>query len=160
MWQLHCFHRLRSKHGLLGGNNIFVGKLRSRSVNSGGLVDLLSQSRGSGNLRRVGRRNGLISGRRGELRLLGRESRVGVLRHVDLLARRGLALEETLDLVAVVADVLLADVGNLLHLFRSNALDLGSLAVDELGGVVKLLVDELLVRGVDQRHNKSNGSAN
>jgi len=108
----------------------------------------------------VGRRNRLISRGGGELRLLGRESRVGVLRHVDLLARRSLALEETLDLVAVVADVLLTDVGNLLHLFRSNTLDLGSLAVDELGSVVKLLVDELLVRSVDQRHNKSNGSAN
>ncbi|KAI6769398.1 hypothetical protein HG531_010502 [Fusarium graminearum] len=91
---------------------------------------------------------------------MGSESRVGVLRHVDLLARRSLALEEILDFAAVIANVLLADVGNLLHLLRSNALDLGSLVVDELGSVVELLVDELLVGSVDQRHNKGNSGTN
>jgi hypothetical protein len=135
-----------------------MGKLRGRSIDSGRLIDLLSQSGRSGNLGRVSSRNGLISGSSGELGLLG--SRVGVLRHVDLLARRSLALKEILDLAAVVADVLLADVGNLLHLLRSDALDLGSLAVDELGSVVELLVDEFLVRSVDQRHNKGNSGTN
>lgn len=157
---MHYFHRLRSKHGLLGGDNILQRNLRGRSANSSGLINLLSQSGGSGNLGRVGRRNGLVSRRRGKLRLLGRESRVGVLRHVDLLARRSLALEEILDFAAVIANVLLADVGNLLHLLRSNALDLGSLVVDELGSVVELLVDELLVGSVDQRHNKGNSGTN
>jgi hypothetical protein len=136
-----------------------MGELRGSGIDSGRLVQLLPQSGRSGDLRR-GRLNGLVSGSSGKLRLLSGDSRVRVLRHVDLLARRSLSLEEVLDLAAVVADVLLADAGNLLHLLGSNALDLGSLAVDELGSVVDLLIDELLVRGVDQRHNEGNGSTN
>ena len=161
--RVHMAHasicRLGSEHGLLGGDNILLGELRGSGIDSGRLLQLLPQSGRGGDLRRVCL-NGLVGGSSGKLRLLCGDSRVRVLRHVDLLARRSLSLEEILDLAAVVADVLLADVGNLLHLLGSNALDLGSLAVNELGSVVDLLIDELLVRGVDQRHNEGNGSTN
>lgn len=92
-----------------------MGNLRDRGVDSGGLVQLLLESGRSGNLRSA-TRGGLdrvLSRRRGELGLLGTDWLRLV---VDLLAGRSLATEEILDLSTVVAGVLLADVGNLLHL--------------------------------------------
>lgn len=107
---------------------------------------------------------GLLSGRGRELRLDG-ESRLidsgnGLLGLFDLLAGGGLAVEKILDLVGVVTSVLLADGRNLLHLLRSDISNLSGLRVDQLRSMVNLLVDELLVRGVDQGNQESNSGSN
>jgi hypothetical protein len=129
---------LRSKHGLLAGDNILVGELRGCGVDSGRRIQFLLESGRGRNLRSLRGLDGVLGRRRGKLRLLGRNR---LLRLVNLLARRSLATKKVLDFAAVVASILLADVRDLFHLLRSDALDLSSLGVDELGSVVELLID-------------------
>lgn len=137
-WQVSPIGHLRSKHGLLAGDNVLVRELRGCGIDSGGRIQLLLESGRGRDLRSLCGLDGVLSRRRGKLRLLGRN---GLLRLVNLLARRSLATEKVLNLAAVVASILLADVRDLFHLLRSDALDLSSLGVDELGSVVELLID-------------------
>lgn len=113
-------------------------ELRGCGIDSGGRIQFLFESGRSRNLRSLRGRDGVLGRRGGKLRLPGRNR---LLRLINLLARRSLATEKVLDFAAVVASILLADVGDLFHLLRSDALDLGSLGVDELGSVVELLID-------------------
>lgn len=150
---------LGSNHGLLVGDNRLAGNLRNCSIDSSRLGDLLLEGRRGGDLRSRLRLDGVLSGRRGELGLLDdRSSGLGGL--LNLLARTMVASEEVMDLAAVVAGVLLANGRNLLHLLRGNISNLGGLRVDELGGVVELLINKLLVGGVNQRNKENDSGAN
>jgi hypothetical protein len=150
-WHVSRFGSLRSEHGLLAGDDILVRELRGCGIDSGGRIQLLLESGGGRDLRSLCGLDGVLGRRRGKLGLL---SRNGLLGLVNLLARRSLATEKVLDLAAVVASVLLADVRDLFHLLRSDTLDLGSLGVDEFRSVVELLVNQLLVGRIDQGNNE------
>lgn len=150
---------LGSNHGLLVGDNRLAGNLGNFSIDSSRLGDLLLESCGGGNLGSRLRLDGVLSRRRGELGLLDdRGSGLGGL--LNLLARTMVASEEVMDLAAVVAGVLLANGRNLLHLLRGNISDLSGLRVDELRGVVELLINKLLVGGVNQRNKENDSGAN
>ena len=73
--------------------------------------------------------------------------------------RATVAAEHLLDLASVVASVLLAHGSELIGLLLSNAANLGSLGVDGLGSILDLLVNELLVGGVDKRNQESYSGA-
>lgn len=69
------------------------------------------------------------------------------------------ATKQFLDFVGVVASILLAQGGDLVHLLGSNIADLVSLGIDNLGGVVDLRIDELLVGSINQGHEEDDGGA-
>lgn len=109
--------------------------------------------------------DGVLLGNLGEVDLLGLggvlSGGVGKLgrRLDDDLARGSLARQKSLDLVGVVASILLAESGNLVELLLGNILDLGGLGVNQVGGVLDLRIDKLLVAGVDQGNKENDGGA-
>lgn len=109
--------------------------------------------------------DGVLLGDLGEVNLLGLggvlSGRVGKLgrRLDDDLARGSLARQESLDLAGVVASILLAESGDLVELLLGNILDLGGLGVNQVGGVLDLRIDKLLVAGVDQGNKEDDGGA-
>jgi hypothetical protein len=113
--------------------------------NDGDLGDLLGKL--------VGDR--LIDGGSRECCVLG--DVLGLL--ADGLGGRGgvgaLAAEHFLDLASVVTSVLLSDGTHVLSLLLDNTLHLCSLSVDDIGSALEVLVNQLLVRGVDQRDEES-----
>lgn len=69
------------------------------------------------------------------------------------------AAEHLLDLFAVITSILLAHGGDLVSLLLSELTDLSGLGVDGIRGVLDVGVDELLVRGVDERNEEGNGGS-
>lgn len=69
------------------------------------------------------------------------------------------ATDELLGLGSVVAHVLLGELGGVRSVSSSNHLELLSLGVENLGGILNVVVDELLVGSVDQREGEEHGGA-
>lgn len=123
---------LRSKSGVVLGNNRLFRNVRG------------------GNIRSLG----LFSGGRRELGLLGgSRSRLSRGRWGDTATAQHL-----LGLLRIVSSILLGDRGDVRGLLLSNAANLGSLGIDDVGGILELLVDDLLVRGVNKRNKEDHGS--
>lgn len=103
---------------------------------------------------------GLVGGGDGELGLdrggsgglLGGDGRLG--------STAGAGADELLDLGGVVAGVLLAEGGGVAGVLLGNGAGLGGLGVDDVGGVLEVLVDELLVGDVDEGQGEGEGGAN
>lgn len=99
---------------------------------------------------------GLLSRRDGKLGALG----LGHGRRLRGSSRAGAAAaNHLLHLASVLAGVLLANSGQVAHLLLGDATDLGGLRADGIRGRLELGVDELLVRGIDERNGESNDSA-
>lgn len=89
---------------------------------------------------------GLLGGRRRELGgLLGGRGR-------EVAGAQNLG-----HLASVVASILLSNGGEVVGLLLSGISNLGGLGVDGIGSGLELLVDELLVGGVDQGGEEGNG---
>ena len=104
-----------------------------------------------------------------ELEVLGGRNReVSRLKAGRLARRLGLRLlslgtgtmDQALSLGGVVAQVLLGQVGGLLRVLLGGRAELSSLRVDKIAGLLELVVDELLVGGVDERGEEDDGGAN
>lgn len=100
----------------------------------------------------------------GLLGLLGGRGReLGLLLHgVGLLGRSrraSAAPKHLLDLASVVTSVLLSERGDLLGLLLGDLTDLSSLGVNDIGGILKMLVNQLLVGDVDQGKDESEQGA-
>jgi len=106
---------------------------------------------------------------------LGLERGLGSLREVSVLvllldgSRGGLgaglgggrpATDELLGLGGVVSHVLLGDLGVLGCGLLGSLAELGGLSADDLGGLAEVLVDELLVRLVDERGEEEGSGGN
>lgn len=104
--------------------------------------------------------DGLLGGRAGELGLLDDGRGSSRLRADDDLSRRGLAAKEILNLLSIITRVLLAKSRNLAELLRGNRLDLRGLGVNKLADVVELLVNQLLVAGVNKGNEEDDSGAN
>lgn len=63
--------------------------------------------------------------------------------------RRRAAANHVLDLASVITGVLLAKSSKLIGLLLGGVADLSSLSVDDFGGILEVLIDELLVGSVD-----------
>lgn len=124
---------------------------------------LLGNSRDLGELGRLVRsrlsnRDGLRGRSDRELGTLGRGD--GNLFGGSRSSGRGrAATDHVLDLASVVTGVLLAKSSKLISLLLSGVADLSSLSVDDFGGVLEVLIDELLVGSVDEGNKESNGGA-
>lgn len=70
------------------------------------------------------------------------------------------ASEHRLSLGSVVAHVLLGDLGGVRGVLAGNLAELSSLGVDNVRGLLEVVVDELLVAGVDQRDKEEGGRGN
>jgi hypothetical protein len=129
-----------------------VSSLQGRVV---GLDDrVLGVDRG-----RVGRLEGLL-GRRREVGLLvllldGSRSSLGAG-----LGRGGPAADELLGLGGVVSHVLLSDLSVLGCGLLRSLTELGGLRADDLGRLAEVLVDELLVRRVEERGEEEDSGGN
>jgi hypothetical protein len=101
----------------------------------------------------------LIDGGSRECRVL--RDVLGLL--ADSLGGRGgvgtLAAEHLLDLAGVVTSVLLSDGAHVLSLLLDDTLNLCSLSIDDVGSALEVLVDQLLVRGVNQRDEESHSGS-
>lgn len=75
------------------------------------------------------------------------------------LGRGGAAAEDALGLCRVVAHVLLGEVGHVGGVLAGGGAELSRLLVDDVRGVLELLVDDLLVHGVDGGHGEGDGGA-
>jgi hypothetical protein len=64
------------------------------------------------------------------------------------------------NLLSVVSSILLRHGSEVIGLLLSGISDLGSLGADDVGSRLELLVDELLVSGIDQRREEGNGGCN
>jgi hypothetical protein len=116
----------------------------------GNTISLLVLKGGRWSAREVGITETSLRGRLG-----GRRS---VANGVGLWRGRA-AADETLSLGRVVTHVLLGELGDVGRVLAGSASDLGSLGADNLGGVLELSIDELLVRSVNERkHKGSSGS--
>lgn len=127
------------------------------ALNLGGDQRLLLRNGGDlGNL--VGDR--LVDGGSRERRVLG--DVLGLL--ADGLGGRGgvgaLATEHLLDLASVVTSILLGQRSDVLGLLLHNTLDLGGLSVDDVGGALEVLINQLLVRSIDKRNEKGHSGGN
>lgn len=71
----------------------------------------------------------------------------------------GAATHHLLNLAGVVASVLLAESSNLVGLLLGSGAQLSSLGVDGVAGSLEVLVDELLVGGVDEGNEEGEGGA-
>ena len=91
---------------------------------------------------------------RGEVGIL----EVGLGRHGLGGAGAG-ATDQGLGLGGVVTHVLLGEQSSLLGVLLGDGAQLGSLVVDHIVGLLEVVVDELLVGGVDQRNGEGEGSA-
>lgn len=122
----------------------------------------LGDDRFLGNLAlRLGRlrRLGFLGGRSREFGLLGRSNGGRLLRGPGR-SRGATATEHLLYLAGVVSSVLLSHGGELISLLLGNASDLGSLGTNCIGGVLKVLVDQLLIGCVDEGDEEGNGGGN
>lgn len=146
---------------LVGPWNIF-DRIRSSclSSNQGLLLGVLLHSR-LGHVERLldvllggGREVGVIE-RADGLRLDGRRGRS---RARGLGAGGLVALEQLLSLGGVVSHVLLGNLSGLGGVSASNLPELLGLGGDNVLCVLNVVVDQLLVRGVDQRHGEQEGS--
>lgn len=99
---------------------------------------------------------GLLGGRNREFRLLGRSDRLGRTGR----SSRAAAAEHLLNLAGVVSSVLLAHSSELIGLLLGNAPNLSGLSVNSIGGGLEVLVDQLLVGGVNQRNEEGNRGGN
>lgn len=158
--------RLRSEHGLLlrdnglrGGHGVAggVGVARSKRGVLGG-----SSGRNIGELDALG---GLrLDGGCGELGLLLPDSVLGSRLNGGSalggnLRRLRSTSEEILNLGSVITSILLGNVGNVANLLLGNIANLVGLGVDHVRRGAELLVDELLVGGVDERNEEENGGS-
>lgn len=109
------------------------------SVNVGGLRRLLGRSIGEG--------RGLLDG-------LGNDG-IGL----GSSGRATLATQHLLNLAGVVAGVLLAKGSDLLGLLLGNAANLGGLSLNDVRGVLDVLIDQLLIGDVDQGQDEGENSA-
>lgn len=107
---------------------------------------------------RFGDLDGLIDRGCREGRFLGNEFglRLGAAGRGCLSA---LATEHLLHLASVVASVLLGQRANVLGLLLNDTLNLCGLSVDDIRSALEMLVDKLLVGGVDQGHEESDSGA-
>lgn len=122
----------------------------------------LGDDRFLGNLAlRLGRlrRLGLLGGRSREFGLLGRSNEGRLLRGAGR-SRGATATEHLLYLAGVVSSVLLSHGGELISPLLGNASDLSSLGTNCIGGVLKVLVDQLLIGCVDERNEEGNSCGN
>lgn len=122
--------------------------------------------------------NGLMNGRSRKRRLLGSPDvllrggrEVGVPDAAGRLSGRSGGLggggtgrgltttEQLLGLGAVVAEILLGDLRSLARVRGGNPPELLGLGVDDTLRVLNVVVDQLLVGGVDQRHGEDEGGA-
>lgn len=131
----------------LGGNQRLLLVVGSGLGGLGGLKDL-----GLGGLGLFGRGVGEFGG-------LFRNSRLGNGSGCGSRASTRTA-NHLLNLSGVVAGILLAKSGKLISLLLSNAADLSSLGIDGIRGSLDVAVDELLVGGVDEGNEESDGGAN
>lgn len=69
------------------------------------------------------------------------------------------AAQNLSDLSGVVSSILLADGSEMVGLLLSSISNLGSLGIDGIGSSLELLVDKLLVLGVDQGGQEGNGGS-
>lgn len=136
--------RLGSHHRLLLGDSGFLGDLAHWSGH-------LLRRRFLG---RRGRKNRLDSWSGGRLGNRSR-GRSGSGRGTSTLAPKHL-----LHLSGVFASVLLAHGGKLISLLLGHAADLGCLSIDSLGSVLEVVVDQLLVGGVDERNEEGDSGGN
>lgn len=162
--------RLRSEHGLvLGDNGLRGGHGVAGGVGvAGSKRGVLGGSGGSSN-RNVGELDALNGlrldgscGNSGELGLLLPDSVLGSRVNGGSalgcnLGRLRSASEEILNLGSVVTSVLLGNVGNVANLLLGNIADLVGLGVDHVRGGAELVIDELLVGGVDERNEEEDG---
>lgn len=102
----------------------------------------------------------LLGGSSRELGLLRRSNRGGLLGSCGDRRSSTAATEHLLDLASVVTSVLLAHGSQLIGLLLGNASDLSSLGVNSIGGRLEVLVDQLLVGGVNQRNEEANRGGN
>lgn len=72
----------------------------------------------------------------------------------DDLGRARAAPNHLLSLGGVVAHVLLGDLGGLGGVLLGSGPQLGGLGVDDIGRLLELVVNQLLVAGVDKRHEE------
>lgn len=94
----------------------------------------------------------------GGLGLLGRRGR----KFRELLGGSGsnaVAAQNLLDLFSIVSSILLADGGEMVGLLLSSISNLGSLGIDGIGSSLELLVNKLLVGGVDQGGEEGDGGS-
>lgn len=77
-----------------------------------------------------------------------------------ILLSAGGILDERLGLGSIIAQVLLCDLSGLFSVLSDKAADLMSLVIDDLAGVSKLAVDELLVGGIYERSEESDRGSN
>ena len=85
---------------------------------------------------------------------------IGVTIGMAVVLSAGGILDERLGLGSVVAQVLLCDLSCLFGVLGDKVAELVSLVIDDLAGVSKLAVDELLVGGVDERSQESDRGSN
>lgn len=69
-------------------------------------------------------------------------------------------LDQGLGLSGIIANILLGELGGLLRLLLGNSADLRGLGIDDVAGLLELLVDELLVGGVDKGRKEDDGGGN
>lgn len=82
---------------------------------------------------------------------------IGLVLPVDLVLAT--ALNQSLGLGSVVTYILLSDLGGLLSVLLGNGAELSGLGIDNLAGVLQLVVNELLVGSVDERGEKDDSGA-
>ncbi len=98
----------------------------------------------------------------GKLELVPRgRGEIGILEvALDRLGLGGAgATDQGLGLGGVVTHVLLGDQSGLLGVLLGDRANLGSLVVDHIVGLLEVVVDELLVGGVDQRNSEGERGA-
>lgn len=74
--------------------------------------------------------------------------------------RQATGAQNLMNLLGVVSSILLRHGSEVIGLLLSGISDLGSLGADDVGSTPELLVDKLLVFGVDQRGEEGNGGRN
>ena len=97
------------------------------------------------------------------LELVGRSSGEVRVSNSGLRAHLGRgrsATEHRLGLGGVVTHVLLGQLSGMGSVLASDLAELVGLGIKDVGRLPQLLVDELLVRGVDQRHSEEGGGSN
>lgn len=133
------------EQGVTLGNNGLVLKNNVRR-DSRGFIAKLDGLLGGGN-----RELGLVNSRRGG----GGRCALG-----SDLGGGGSTTKHLLDFAGVVTSILLTKGRHVFNLVLRNTANLLSLRVDNLRGVVDMVVNKLLVGSVDQGHEEENGGAN
>ena len=100
----------------------------------------------------------VLGGRRREVSRL-QAGRLARRLRLRLLSLGTGTMDQGLGLGGVVTQVLLGQVGGLLRVLLSGRAELSSLGVDKVAGLLELVVDELLVGGVDERSKEDDGGA-